>query len=121
MTLRVLDEWGKIVDDDNPIVTEHNGTTGDIVTLPLTLLNDSAQHYYKNIQLNVNPSYPVSAALLVQSDPVPNYLPQKTIRRINPKETIRFNLQTSIPPNTPEQIIRRGINIQINAMRYPLF
>ena len=60
----MLDESGKEVTEDNPIITEHNGSTGDSVVLPLTLVNKSSQHYYKNIQLQVNSVPPVNTRLL---------------------------------------------------------
>ena len=119
MTLSVLDERGQTVTENNPIITEHNGTTGDIVILPLTLVNTAHDHYYRNITLRVNSIYPVLADLLIQTDIVPTYLPEKKIHRINPKESIKFNLRTIVQQNTKEQIVR-GISINADGMRYPL-
>ena len=71
MTLAVLDENGQEITEDNPLITEHNGSTGDNVTLPLTLVNKSSKHYYKNIQLRINSVPPVDAQLLIQKEGTP--------------------------------------------------
>ncbi len=118
MTLRVLDEAGQEVNTSNPIITEHNGSTGDAVTLSLTLINKSAFHYYKNIRLWVNSVFPVSAELLIPGERVPNYRPSKSIVRFDPNERLQFNLRLSVGPDTPEQVVR-GINLGISSMRYP--
>ena len=115
----MLDENGQEITESNPLITEHNGSTGDNVTLPLTLVNKSSKHYYKNIQLRVNSVPPMDAQLLIQNEAVPNYLPSKKITRFNPRETLPFNLQLSVRPNTPEQVVK-GINLSISSMKYPI-
>ena len=119
MTLRVLDEAGHEVNAGNPIITEHNGDTGDAVTLSLTLVNKSARHYHKNVRLRVNSVFPVSARLLIPDERVPNYRPAKSIMRFGPSERLPFNLRLSVGPDTPEQVVRR-INLNISSMRYPV-
>ena len=114
----MLDETGHEVNTSNPIITEHNGSTGDIVTLSLTLINKSASHYYKNILLWVNSVFPVSAELLIPDERVPNYRPSKSIVYFNPNERLQFNLRLSVGPKTPEQVVR-GISLGISSMRYP--
>ena len=118
MTLTVLDEKGKEVTEDNPIITEHNGTTGDTVNLPLTLVNKSSKHYHKYVQLQVNSVPSVNAQLIVQDDQTKNQLPIKKINKFNPNEKLSFNLQLSVRPNTPEQVVK-GVNLSISSMRYP--
>ena len=118
MTLRVLDEFGHEVNTSNPIITEHNGTTGDAVTLAFTLINKSASHYYKNILLRVNSVFPVSAELLIPGERVPNYRPSKVIMRFSPKEKLPFNLRFTVGPETPEQVVK-GVNLNISSMRFP--
>ena len=118
MTLRVLDETGHEVSMSNPIISEHNGSVGDAITLSLTLVNKSAFHYYKYLRLWVNSVFPVSAELLIPDERVPNYRPSKSIVRFAPNERLPFNLRLSVGPDTPEQVVR-GINLGISSMRYP--
>ena len=115
----MLNENGQEITEDNPLITEHNGSTGDNVTLPLTLVNKSSKHYHKNIQLRVNSIPPVNAQLLIQNESTPNYFPSKRIVRFNPRDTLSFNLQLSVRPNTPEQVVK-GVNLNISSMKYPV-
>lgn len=119
MVLEVLDENGKIVDEDNPIIVEHNGTTGGETTLNLTLLNDSPIHYYRNVHLGVNYIPPVLTSLYVVGETVPNFMNRKRIPYIEAKGRVPFQLRTSVPPNTSERIVR-GIEITTAGTRYPL-
>ena len=119
MTLAILDEYGEEITEDNPIITEHNGTTGDIVTLPLTLINKSTQHYHSDVQLSVNSVSPVDALLLIKEEAVQNYLPSKKIARFNPKEKLSVNLRLSVRPNSPDQVVN-GIKINVTSMKFPL-
>lgn len=117
MTLVVLDEYGKLVNEDNPIIIEHNGTTGSVVLLTLSLVNTSPNHYYRDVTLGVKMAFPVQASLLIQGEVVPNYLPNKRIGSVNPNEIIKFNLKSEVPPNISERIIR-GVNLNISGTRY---
>ena len=118
MTLTVLDETGKEITDANPLITEHNGETGGSVTLPLTLKNKSSSHYYKNIRLQVNSVSPVLAQLLIIGEHTPNYLPVKKIERFDKNAVLPINLQLTIGPGTPEQVVT-GIKLIISSMKYP--
>ena len=119
MTLEVLDENGKIVDEDNPIIVEHNGTTGGETTLNLTLINDSAVHYYRDVYLGVNFIPPVITALHIIGETVPNFMNRKRVPYIAPKGRVPFQLLTTVPPNTSERIVR-GIDLTTTGTRYPL-
>ena len=119
MTLKVLDERGRTVNEENPLITEHNGETGDVVTLPLTLVNGSKRHYHRDTSLRVDSVFPVSARLLIPEESVPNYTPSKMIRIINPSDVIPFNLRLTVGPDTPEQVVR-DINLVISSMKYPV-
>jgi len=116
----VKDEGGKTVNVENPIITEHNGTTGSTMVLTFTLENVSVDHYHRNIVLQVSPASPVEAGLSLISEPNPNYAPIKTITRLNPKEKQQFNLKTSVSPGTAEQIVR-GASLTVSSTRYPVF
>ena len=119
MTLKVLDEAGHVVNEDNPLITEYNGETGDIVTLPLTLKNGSARHYHRDTSLRVNSVFPVSARLLIPEEAVPNYTASKTINYIGPNDIIPFNIRWTVGPNTPEQVVR-AISLVIESMKFPV-
>lgn len=119
MTLNILDERGEIVNEDNPIIIEHNGTSGGTVTLHLTLVNSSADHYYRSVRLGVNSVPPISAGLLVEGEVVPYYMLVKNIIRLYPKEQVSFNLQTVIPVNTSERVIK-SMMLDVSGMRYPV-
>lgn len=118
MTLTVLDENGKEVTGDNPIITEHNGSTGDVVVLPLTLINKSHDHYHKHIQLQVTSVHPVTSRILVKNDLTKEYYPVQTIIKFEPDEKLPFNLRLSVNKNTPEQVVR-GMKLSIKSMKYP--
>ena len=64
MPLTILDESGQEITKDNPLVTEHDGTTGDTIIRSLTLINKSDHFYYKDIQLSVESVFPVTAVIL---------------------------------------------------------
>ncbi len=119
MTLLILDENGHEVTPDNPLITEHNGGTGDTLVLPLTLVNGSSQHYYRNITIQVNSVPPVNASLFIQDDPVPQDVPIKTIIRMYPAERFGFDLKLSVRPHTPEQVVT-GVNLRVFGMKYPV-
>lgn len=119
MTLAILDENGRTVTENNPIIVEHNGTTGGTVELHLTLYNSYADHYYRNVRLQVNDIAPVKASLVIQGEVQPNFLHEKLIRRINPTEKISFLLRTVVPTNTSERVVR-GVSIGWTGVRYPL-
>ena len=119
MTLIVLDENKQEVTEDNPIITEHNGSTGDSVILPFTLVNKSSRHYHRNVRLQVKSVFPVDMGILMKNDSPEKYLSSMRIARLNPKETVSFNLQVSIPFNTPEQVVK-GTNLVVSSMQYPM-
>jgi len=114
----VLDENNKEVTEDNPIITEHNGSTGDSVVLPLTLVNKSSHHYHRNVRLQIKSVFPVGAGLNTQNDAPTNFLSSKRIAHLKPKEAVSFNLQVSVPRNTPEQVVK-GMNLVVSSMKYP--
>jgi len=111
LTLAVLDESGHEITEDNPLVTEHDGSTGDTVTRSLTLINKSDYHFYKNIRLAVNPIFPVEAQLLIGER-----VSWERVEYLDSGETIPFNLKLSVNPGTPEQVVR-GINLTISGTR----
>ena len=115
----MLDEQGKVVNDDNPIIIEHNGTTGGVVTLHLMLVNSSVDHYYKMVRLGVKSVLPVTAGLLLEGAVVPYYMLVKKINRLHPKEEVAFNLQTSVPTATSERVIKSMV-LDVSGMRYPV-
>jgi len=119
LTLNVLDEWGRVVNEDNPLIIEHNGTTGGTVTLQLTLVNSSVDHYYKNVSLEVNNALPITAGLLIHGEVVPHHTFIKNITRLQPKEEVRFYLQTHIPVNTSERVVDSML-LGISGMCYPV-
>ena len=119
MTLNVLDERGQIVNENNPLIIEHNGTTGGIVTLHLKLVNSSADHYYRRVSLGVKSIPPIRAGLLLEGEVVPYYMLMKNINRLNPSGVIAFNLQTSVPVNTSERVIKT-MELAVSGMRYPV-
>jgi hypothetical protein len=119
LTLEVIDENGKIVDEDNPIIVEHNGSTGGETTLNLTLANSSAINYYRNVYLGVNFVPPVITALYIVGETVPNFMNRKRIPYIPARGRVPFQLRTSVPPNTSERIVR-GITLTTAGTRYPL-
>lgn len=119
MTLNVLDENGKIINDNNPLIIEHNGTTGGTVTLHLTLVNSSSEHYYKMVSIGVKSISPIRAGLLLEGEVVPYYMLVKKINRLYPEGVVAFNLQTSIPVNTSERVIKSMV-LDVSGMRYPV-
>lgn len=119
MTLNLLDENGVIIDSSNPLVIEHNGTTGDEVTLKLSLVNSSDSHYYKNIGLLVNEVKPVSAGMYIQGEKVPYFLKEKYVKQLDPLQEVVLFLKTVVPKGVSERVVT-GIFIYITSMRYPL-
>lgn len=119
MTLNILDEKGQIVDENNPIIIEHNGTLGDVVNLSLTLINNSIDRYYRNINMHVNTVLPIKSAILIAGEKDSSYEWKKIVWRLDPRQQIKFILQTVVPPNTSERVVR-GINLVVSGVRYPI-
>jgi len=120
MSLLIRDEKDNVVNEFNPIITEHNGTTGDTVILPLKIENNAPHHFYKNITIRVDPSPSVDISLNLPASLLPMaYYHHIEILRLNPKERAVFNLKTIIPAGTREQVIT-GTTLQVTAMRFPL-
>jgi hypothetical protein len=120
MSLIILDEKGKVVNELNPIITEHNGTSGDTIVLPMTIENTSLHHFYRNIALQVSSKPPVDVLLNLPTAPNPGgYFPRIEIRRLNSKEKLLFNLKTAVPADTPEQVVI-GTSLQVTSTRFPM-
>jgi hypothetical protein len=120
LTLIVRDEKGKVVSEVNPIITEHNGTIGDTVTLPFTIENTSKHHFHRDVAIQVSTKPPVDATLNLPTAPNPEfYGPRIEIRRINPLEKFLFNLRTTVKAETPEQVLT-GTSLQITSLRFPM-
>jgi hypothetical protein len=115
----VLDEAGKEVTDYNPIIVEHNGGIGDTVVLPLTLVNSSTMHYYRNVVIQVNSIPPVNASLFFKDDAVPQMLSTKSVFRVYPAERVGFDLMLTVKPGTPEQVVT-GVDLKVFGMKYPV-
>ena len=120
MTLILRDENGKIISDDNPVVTEHNGVTGDILILPLTIENTERKFFHRNIAISVTSKPPIDATLSLPASPNPrSYFPRVEISRINPMEKMTFHLKTVCGADTPEQVVS-GTTICVTSMRFPV-
>ena len=120
MSLVIRDEKDKIVDELNPIVTEHNGTTGDTVILPFMLENDSQHHFHRDIAVQVSSKPPVDISLNLPTAPNPIAYSQRIeIRRLNPKEKRLFNLKTVVLQGTQEQEVT-GTTLQVTSLRFPM-
>jgi hypothetical protein len=119
LTLNILDQYGNIVDPDNPIIIEHNGTKGGEVVVRLRLKNTSSNHYHRNIVMMVNEIKPVDSSLMVQGEQVPYYLREKRVPRLDPTQEVTFFLRTIIPKGVTERLVT-GIFIFLSSMRYPL-
>lgn len=119
MTLIIRDEAGTIINEANPIITEHNGTMGDTVFLPLTLENASKKHFHKDIVIQVNSKPPIEVDLNMPSGPTSTiYAPRVDIRRINPMEKIKFILRSTVQADTPEQVVT-GTLLTVSSIRFP--
>lgn len=120
MSLLIRDEKDNVVNELNPIITEHNGTTGDTAILPMMVENSSPHHFHRNITIRVNSKPPVDVSLNLPTSQLPGaYYPHIEILRLNPKEKALFNLRTIIPAGTGEQVIT-GTWLQVTSTKYPL-
>jgi len=119
MSLLIRDEKDNVVNDLNPIITEHNGTAGDILILKMEVENSSAHHYHKNVVIQVTSKFPVDVSLNNPTAPNPAaYFPRIEVPRLNVKEKHKFNLRTVVPANTKEQIVM-GATLQVISLRFP--
>ena len=110
----ILDESGQEVNEENPLITEHDGSTGDTITRSLTLINKSDYHYYKNVRLTVESVFPVTAQILVPSEPTI----WARAEYFDRNEVFPFKLQLSVKPGTPDQVVR-GIELCVSGTRFP--
>ena len=109
----MLDESGQEINEDHPLVTEHDGSTGDTITRSLTLVNTSDHYYYKNTQITVNSVFPVTAQVIVSDVSAP----RRRTEYFDRGEAFPFTLQLSVKPGTPDQVVR-GINICVSGTRF---
>ena len=120
MSLSIRDEKGNTVNELNPITTEHNGTTGDTVTLSMSVENNSSNHLFKSIVIWVNSAFPVDVSLNLPTAPNPiTYSPSIEIPRLNERESRVFNLKATVPARTKEQVVK-GAMLQVSCLRYPV-
>lgn len=118
MSLVIRDEEDDIVNELNPIVTEHNGTTGDTVILPLKIENASLHHFFRDIAIQVSGKPPVDVSLNIPTAPNPlAYSHRVEIHRLNPLDKLLFNLKTIVPAATQEQIVT-GTTLQVTSLRF---
>ena len=111
-SLAVLDESGQEINKENPLITEHDGRTGEAILRSLTLVNKSEHYYYKDIRLSVNSVFPVTARIIVPDALTHTGRPEYFER----DDVFPFNLQLSVNPGTPMQTVR-GVNIIVSGTR----
>jgi len=120
MSLLIRDEKDNVVNEFNPIITEHNGTTGDTVILPMMVENSSPHDFHRNIMIRVDSKPPVDISLNLPTSLLPMaYYHHIEILRLNPKEKALFNLRTIIPAATKKQVITETW-LQVTSISYPL-
>lgn len=118
MPLALYDENHKLITDRTPILTEHNGTNGEEVTVLLHLINEDKRYRYDDIVIKATPKEPVDLQLarISQPDQLSSRIDWK---RLKPGEVASFKALIRIPAGTKASLIR-GTGVAVKWKKYPV-
>lgn len=118
MPLVLYDQNNKMITDRTPIITEHNGTNGEEVTVNLNLINEDKNFRYDNIVIKAQPKDPVTLMLsrISQPDQLSSRIDWK---RLRPGEVASFKAVIIVPAGTRASFIR-GSTVGFKAKKYPI-
>lgn len=118
MPLVLYDQNNKLITDRTPIMTEHNGTNGEEVTVALHLINEDKNYRYDDVVIKATPKDPVSILLARVSQP--DKLGSKIDwKRLRPGEVATFKATIRIPAGTRASFVR-GSMIDVKWKKYPI-
>ena len=118
MPLVLYDQNNKLITDRTPIMTEHNGTNGEEVTVNLHLINEDKSYRYDEIVIKAQPKNPVSLLLarVSQPDKLSSRIDWK---RLRPGEVASFKAVIKVPAGTRASFVR-GSMIDVKWKKYPI-
>lgn len=118
MPLVLYDQNNKLITDRTPIMTEHNGTEGEEVTVLLYLINKDKTFRYDDVVIKARAKSPVMMLLNRVSEPT-----KKSTRidhkRLGPGDVLSFKASVRIPPGTKASFIR-GSTVKVDWKKYPI-
>ena len=110
----------KLITDRTPILTEHNGTNGEEVTVNLHLVNEDKNYRYDDIvvKTKVKDKSPVSLLLSRISEPaaLSNRI---EFKRLKPGDAVSFKATIRVPQGTRASFIR-GSMLAFKWKKYPI-
>lgn len=118
MPLVLYDQNNKLITERTPIITEHNGTNGEVVTVTLHLINEDKAYRYDDIVIKATPKDPVGLLLarISQPDKLSSRIDWK---RLRPGEVATFKAVINVPPGTRASFIR-GSMLDVKWKKYPI-
>lgn len=118
MPLALYDQNRKVITERTPIMTEHNGTAGEEVTVNLHLINEDKGFRYDDIVIKVKAKKPVTLRLVKITDPA---APGSRIdfKRLRYGEVANFKAIIKVPEDTKASFIRGSI-LDVKWKKYPV-
>ncbi len=118
MPLILYDQNNKLITDRTPIITEHNGTNGEEVTVLLYLINEDKNFRYDDIVIKARAKDPVEMLLSPVSEPAKKS-PRLNHKRLRPGDVLSFKAMIKVPAGTRASFIR-GSTVKVNWKKYPI-
>lgn len=120
MPLVLYDQNNKLITDRTPILTEHNGTNGEEVTVNLHLINEDRSYRYDDIvvKAKIPEKSPVSLKLARLSDPA-GPSSRVDFKRLRPGGVANFQAIIKVPAGTRASFVR-GSMLAFRWKKYPI-
>ena len=118
MPLVLYDQNNKLITERTPILTEHNGTNGEEVTVNLHLINEDRAYRYDDVVVRAKAKDPVTLLLSKITDPAAPG-PRVDFKRLRPGAVANFKATIKVPAGTRASFVR-GSMLGFKWKKYPV-